>query len=80
MKIAYDLLPIDAQAEGYKAKKTHKMTSIRQAKMTEKGLRPLGHRSVELRLGVCFQQKPYPRVGYVAGKHRQRAAKWASPI
>jgi hypothetical protein len=48
---------MNASAEGYKGKKTGKMTPIRLAKTTSKGLRPLGHRSVELELGVCFQQK-----------------------
>jgi hypothetical protein len=57
MKIAHDPLPINVPAEGYKGKKTGKMTPIRQGKTTEKRLRPVGHRSVELRLGVCFQQK-----------------------
>jgi hypothetical protein len=33
-----DLLPINASAEGYKGKKTGKMTPIRMAKTTEKGL------------------------------------------
>src|ERR1043166_3746217 len=56
------------------------MTPIRQGKPTEKVLRPLGDRSVELGLGVCFQQKWYPRVGWWLRVHRQRAAKWASPI
>jgi hypothetical protein len=41
-----DPLPINASAEGYKAKKTGKMTPIRLAKTTEKGLRPFGDRSV----------------------------------
>jgi len=51
-----DPLPTDESAEGYKGKKTSKMTPIRLAKTTEKGLRPLGHRSVELHFGFCFQQ------------------------
>jgi hypothetical protein len=48
---------MNASAEGYKGEKTGKMAPIRPRKPTEKGLRPLGHRSVELSLGVCFQQK-----------------------
>jgi hypothetical protein len=56
MKIAHDPLPIDASAEGYKAKKTGKMTPIRLAKTTEKELRPFGDRSVELHFDFCFQQ------------------------
>jgi hypothetical protein len=58
-----DPLPINAQAEGCQSKKTGKMTPIRLAKTSEKGLRPLGHRSVELHFSFCFQQKAYPRVG-----------------
>jgi len=51
-----DPLPINALAEGYKRKKTSKMTAIRLAKTTEKGLRPFGDRSVELHFTFCFQQ------------------------
>jgi hypothetical protein len=65
MKIAHDPLPINAPAEGYKGEKTTKMTPIRRAKTRKKELRPVGHRSVELRLGVCFQQNAYG--GGVAG-------------
>jgi len=65
MKIAHDPLPIYASAEGYKGKKSGKMTAIRQDKTSEKGLRPLGHRSVELHFGFCFQQNAYG--GWVAG-------------
>jgi len=32
------------------------MTPIRLVKTSEKGLRPLGHRSVELHFSFCFQQ------------------------
>jgi len=55
----YDPLPINASAEGYKSKKTGKMTPIRQRKTSEKELRPLGHRSVELGFDFCFQQNVY---------------------
>jgi hypothetical protein len=41
------------------------MTPIWLAKMTEKGLRPLGDRSVELHFGFCFQQNTYG--GWVSG-------------
>ena len=34
-------------------------------KKAEKGLRPSGDRPVELWLGICFQKKSYPGVGYV---------------
>jgi len=50
-----DPLPINASAEGCKGKKTGKMTPIRRSKMSEKGLRPFGHRSVEFGFGFCFQ-------------------------
>ena len=46
-------------------KKTGKMTPIGLAKVIEKGLRPFGHRSVELQFGVCFQQNAYG--GWVSG-------------
>jgi hypothetical protein len=48
----------------------------------KKGLRPVGHRSVEVGFGLCFQQKWYPRVGVgaqcapiagIARHHRHRA-------
>jgi hypothetical protein len=51
-----DPLPINASAEGYKGKKSGKMTPIRQGKATEKELRPLGDRSVELHFDFYFQQ------------------------
>jgi hypothetical protein len=35
------------------------MTRIWLAKTIEKGLRPFGHRSVELQFGFYFQQKCY---------------------
>jgi len=54
-----DPLPIKAQAEGYKNKKTGKMTPIQQGKTTERGVRLVGHRSVELKLSVCLQQNAY---------------------
>jgi len=59
MKIAHDPLPINASAEGYKGKKTSKMTPFRQGKTGEKRLRPLGHRSVEWHFDFCFQQNAY---------------------
>jgi hypothetical protein len=61
----YDPLPTGQLAEGYKGKKTSKMTPIRLAKTTEKELRPLGDRSVELHFDVCFQQNAYG--GWVSG-------------
>jgi hypothetical protein len=60
-----DPLPINASAEGYKGKKNGKMTPIRQGKTSEKGLRPLGHRSVKLGFDFCFQQNVYG--GWVSG-------------
>jgi hypothetical protein len=36
-----------------------KLTAIEALKNAKKGLRPLGHRSVELRFDVCFQQNAY---------------------
>ena len=54
-----DPLPINASAEGYKGEKTGKMTPIRQGKRTEKRLRLVGHRSVELHFDFCFQQNAY---------------------
>jgi hypothetical protein len=50
MKIARDPLPIDASAEGYKGKKTGKMTPVRQGKTSEKGLRPLGRQYCRIAL------------------------------
>ena len=40
------------------------MTLIRLVKTSEKGLRPLGHRSVEWRFDLCFQQKRRRGVGW----------------
>jgi len=77
MKIAHDPLPIDASAEGYKSKKTGKMTPIRPGKTTEKGLRPSGDRSVELHFGFCFQQNVKGGWGRGLRVHRQRAARIA---
>jgi len=56
MKTSHDPLPIDASAEGYNGEKTSKMTPIQSRKTTEKKLRPLGHRSVELEFSICLQQ------------------------
>jgi hypothetical protein len=63
MKIAHDPLPINASAEGYRSKKTGKLISIRYGKKTEKGLRPVGHRSVEVGFGLCIQQNGIAGVG-----------------
>jgi hypothetical protein len=35
------------------------MTPIQQGKTTERGVRLVGHRSVELHFGVCLQQNAY---------------------
>jgi hypothetical protein len=56
MRIAHDPLPMNASAEGYKSKKTGKMTPIRLAKTIEKGLRHPFDRPFELHFGFCFQQ------------------------
>jgi hypothetical protein len=37
-------------------KRRRKLGPIRPLKNAKEGLRPLGHRSVELRFDVCFQQ------------------------
>jgi len=60
-----DPLPTDEPAEGYKGKRTRKITAIRLVKTTEKGLRPLGHRSVELHFDFCLKQNAYG--GWVSG-------------
>jgi hypothetical protein len=60
-----DPLPISASAEGYKGKKTSKMTPIRLAKTIKKGLRPLGDRSVKLHFAFVFNKTLTP--GWVAG-------------
>jgi hypothetical protein len=52
-----DPLPINASAEGYKGKRTSKMTPILLAKTIEKRLRQLVDKTVELHFGFCFQQK-----------------------
>jgi hypothetical protein len=77
MKIAHDPLPINASAEGYKAKKTGKMTPIRLAKTTEKELRPFGDRSVELHFDFCFQQNVYG--GWGRGLKDTGRGLWGSP-
>jgi hypothetical protein len=49
-----------------------KLGPIGRLKNRKRGFRPLGHRSVELHFGLCFQQRPMGG-GVVAEGRRQRA-------
>ena len=57
-------------------KTRQKLTVIEHPKKREKGLRPVGHRSVECHFGLCLQQTVYGG-GFLAEGRRQRAVRIA---